>query len=182
MFRGLKNILSHIALVCAILLSILAIRSYYSVDSLYFEAGGRGYTLCAVKGELGVIETARSFSIALQNFGDQAPREADAVGILENALSDDATHAWGVVRFGSGDIQPTSQFTGTLSWLTIPIALPMILLFIPPFIRVRKFIRRKSRRTFQTCFVCGYTIDRRCRRPLPAVRGCCDDQAAAVST
>jgi hypothetical protein len=158
MFHGIKNVLSAIAFIGASLLLLLAIRSYFNLDSLYFEWGARGYFICSAKGELGAIETSRPFSIATYNFGRYAMIDSEPVAILENALSNDATHQWGVVRFGSGNLEGTSKFTGTLSWLAVPLAIPIVLLFIPAFIRIRSATRRRSRILHHQCLVCGHNL------------------------
>lgn len=156
--QRVKNIFALIAAVVALLLLAFAARSYWQLDSLYFEWGGRGYYVSSVNGQLGVIQTSRPFGIATYNFGSYAVHEREPIGVLEAAVSNDATHRWGVVSFGSGNVHPTSQFMGQLGWLSIPMALPVALLFIPAGFRMRAMLRQRSRQNRQLCIVCGYDL------------------------
>jgi hypothetical protein len=155
---SVANIFAILCAVVASLLLALSARSLSQHDSLYFEWGGRGYFLSSARGQLGMIQTSRPFGIATWNFGSYATRDRDPLAVLELALSDDATNRWGIVCFGSGNINPTSQFMGTLAWLAIPVALPIVLLYLPAGLRIQRRLRNRSRQARNLCLVCGYDM------------------------
>ena len=156
---SLGNIFALLCAVIASLLLALCLRSFYQHDSLYFEWGGRGYFLSSANSQLGMIQTSRPFGIATCNFGSYATRDREPLSVLELALSDNACNRWGVLCFGNGNINPTSQFMGSLVWLAVPFALPIVLLSLPAGLRLQRRLRGRWRQTTSVCLVCGNHLD-----------------------
>ena len=147
-----RSIMS-LALLVALALSVLCVRSFWRNDSLFIERGPRGYFVASVRGRVGVIEVSgqqwhpRRFHFASY--------ERTHSAVLSSIVKSPDTKDLFILLSGSGKLP--GNF-GQSRWIAFPYLTPLIPCAAVSITMLTRVWRRRRRSHRGLCGQCGYDL------------------------
>jgi hypothetical protein len=129
-------------------------RSCFRRDSVRFDAAGRSYIVCSLRGRIGVVEGSITYDRTRMEWESLRVENAPTgvLGVVE-------AHPQNRRRLGVSAGAGTMRWSGAARWLVIPYWLPAAAawLVLLPFAVVR-WLRRCRRTRAGLCVRCGYDL------------------------